>query len=196
MKTFQFILWVVAIMAITTLSGCDFSKKKPETQPNIDSLVDAKVEERLSQQEKEKKEAEQNSTKKPEEETVVEERSGSDRVVVPIPHTEDDDDYDQELVGKIGPYSVSMYLEDLSSKDEGDFIGYYFYDERPNSYLHLRIASMVPINATGSMRLVLEEYTEKGLHSGTFKGQYECRGDYYSGTFTNSKGQKFEFILN
>ncbi len=196
MKAFKSIILLVAILATMTMASCDFFNQKPTPQPNIDSLVDAKVDERLSQQKAEKENAERNSIQEPETEKVTNERTGEERVVVPIPHTEDDDDYDQELLGKIGPYSVSMYLEDLSSKDVGDFIGYYVYDERPNSYLHLRIASMVPVNATGSMRLVLEEYTEKGLHSGTFKGQYECRGDYYSGTFTNSKGQKFEFILN
>lgn len=196
MKAFRTLIWVVAILATMTMTSCDLSKDKPVSQTNIDSLVDAKVNERLSQQEAEKENVEQNSTRNPEAEKVTEERTGADRVVVPIPHTEDDDDYDQQLLGQIGPYSVTMYLDDLSSKDEGDFIGYYVYDERPNSYLHLRIASMVPLNATGAMRLVLEEYTEKGFHSGTFKGQYECRGDYYSGTFTNSKGQKYEFILN
>ena len=57
------------------------------------------------------------------------------------------------------------------------------------------MVSMVAVNAKGTMDLVLHEYTARGKHSGTFDGSYECRGDYYAGTFTNSKGKKFKFVL-
>ena len=43
--------------------------------------------------------------------------------------------------------------------------------------------------------IVLKEFSANGNHTGTFDGQYECRGGGYVGTFTNSKGKKFRFEL-
>ncbi|MBO4871465.1 MAG: hypothetical protein J5565_05735 [Muribaculaceae bacterium] len=98
----------------------------------------------------------------------------------------------QELNGKIGPYAVKMFLK---LNEVGDEVGYYYYVKYPKNVFKLRLEEMVAVNASGSMHVVLNEYTSKGVHSGTFDGQYECRGDYYAGTFTNSKGKRFKFVL-
>ena len=100
----------------------------------------------------------------------------------------------QVLKGKIGPYEVTMYLHLTDTDDEGA-VGYYYYNKYPKNRFTLRLVDMVAINAKGSMNVTLHEYTQKGKHSSTFKGQYECRGDYYAGTFTNSKGKRFKFKL-
>lgn len=96
--------------------------------------------------------------------------------------------------GKIGPYDITMTIE-FSSHD-GDSIGYYYYNSRPNALFKLVQTKMEAINLHGSMHVVLDEYTPKGFHSGTFDGQLESRGDSFEGTFTNSKGKKFEFELH
>ncbi|MBO7609942.1 MAG: hypothetical protein J6S96_07055 [Muribaculaceae bacterium] len=100
----------------------------------------------------------------------------------------------QELTGKIGPYAVKMFLR-LDSFSKGNEVGYYYYVKYPKNVFKLKLVEMVAINASGSMHVVLNEYTSKGVHSGTFDGQYECRGDFYAGTFTNSKGKQFKFKL-
>lgn len=100
----------------------------------------------------------------------------------------------QVLTGKIGPYAVKMYLC-ISGAENDDVVGYYFYTAHPENHYSLKMVSMVAVNAKGTMDLVLHEYTARGKHSGTFDGSYECRGDYYAGTFTNSKGKKFKFVL-
>ncbi len=98
--------------------------------------------------------------------------------------------------GSIGPYPITMHLADPSNMSEGEFVGEYFYDERPNSVFSLMLTDLETINIHGSMRMVLKEYSPQGKHTGTFNGQYEARGQFYSGNFTNSKGQHFYFELN
>lgn len=96
--------------------------------------------------------------------------------------------------GKIGPYAVTFY-RNPADIGVGDEVGYYYYNDRPNSIFKLILVENVAINAKGSMHVVLKEYTAKGNHTGTFDGQYESRGGGYVGTFTNSKGQKYHFEL-
>lgn len=98
--------------------------------------------------------------------------------------------------GSIGPYPITMHLADPSNMSEGEFVGEYFYNERPNSVFSLMLTDLETINIHGSMRMVLKEYSPQGKHTGTFNGQYEARGQFYSGNFTNSKGQHFYFELN
>ena len=107
--------------------------------------------------------------------------------------TDSQADY-QVLKGKIGPYKVKMYLRINGAQDD-DEVGYYYYTAYPQNHFKLKMISMVAVNAKGTMEMVLHEYTSDGKHSGTFDGNYECRGDYYAGTFTNSKGKKFKFVL-
>lgn len=96
--------------------------------------------------------------------------------------------------GKIGPYAVTFY-RNPADIGAGDEVGYYYYNDRPNSVFKLILVTNVAINAKGSMHVVLKEYSPQGKHTGTFDGQYECRGGGYVGTFTNSKGKKFHFEL-
>lgn len=100
----------------------------------------------------------------------------------------------QILTGKIGPYEVKMHLR-ISGAQDDDEVGYYYYTAYPDNRFKLKMISMVAVNAQGTMQLVLHEYTTQGKHTGTFDGNYECRGDHYAGTFTNSKGKKFKFVL-
>ncbi len=98
--------------------------------------------------------------------------------------------------GSIGPYPITMHLADPSNMSEGEFVGEYYYNERPNSVFSLMLTDLETINIHGSMRMVLKEYSPQGKHTGTFNGQYEARGQFYSGNFTNSKGQHSYFELN
>ena len=98
--------------------------------------------------------------------------------------------------GSIGPYPITMHLADPGNMSEGEFVGEYYYNERPNSVFSLMLTDLETINVHGSMRMVLKEYSPQGKHTGTFNGQYEARGQFYSGNFTNSKGQHFYFELN
>ena len=97
-------------------------------------------------------------------------------------------------VGKIGPYAVTFF-RNPADMGVGDEVGYYYYNDRPNSVFKLVLVKNEAINAKGSMHVILKEYSPKGKHTGTFDGQYECRGGGYVGTFTNSKGKKFKFEL-
>lgn len=96
--------------------------------------------------------------------------------------------------GHIGPYAITFFM-DASVFTAGEEVGRYYYNDRPNSVFTLKLVSNEAINAKGSMHVVLKEYTANGNHTGTFDGQYECRGGGYEGTFTNSKGKKFRFEL-
>lgn len=99
-----------------------------------------------------------------------------------------------KYTGKIGEYDITMFV-DFSTYSDGDSIGYYYYNSRPNSKLKLVQTELEAINIHGSMHVVLEEYTPKGNHSGTFDGQFECRGSSFEGKFTNSKGKEYKFEL-
>lgn len=96
--------------------------------------------------------------------------------------------------GHIGPYAITLFM-DASVFTAGEEVGHYYYNDRPNSVFTLKMVSNEAINTKGSMHIVLKEYTANGNHTGTFDGQYECRGGGFEGTFTNSKGKKFRFEL-
>ena len=90
--------------------------------------------------------------------------------------------------GHIGPYEVTMFIDTDYTK-EGDEVGYYYYNDRPNTHFKLVMREYTALNAQGTMLLVLEERSPKGKHTGTFRGNKENRGGGYEGTFTNSKGR-------
>ncbi|MBR3710995.1 MAG: hypothetical protein IKM99_08545 [Bacteroidales bacterium] len=100
----------------------------------------------------------------------------------------------QKFTGKIGPYEITMKIS--FADYDGDSIGYYYYNSRPQTLFKLVQTELEAINIHGSMHVVLDEYTPKGFHSGTFDGQLESRGDFFEGTFVNSKGKEFEFKLH
>ena len=100
----------------------------------------------------------------------------------------------QKYTGKIGPYAITMFLT-LEGGEGCAPGGYYYYDDRPKTQFTLNMMEFVAINAKGSMHVVLNEYSPKGNHTGTFDGQLETRGSGFSGTFTNSQGKKFHFEL-
>jgi len=111
--------------------------------------------------------------------------------------TETDIEGDDPLIkseGKIGPYAVTFF-RNPADIGVGDEVGYYYYNDRPNSVFKLILVKNEAINAKGSMHVILKEYSPNGKHTGTFDGQYECRGGGYVGTFKNSKGKKFKFKL-
>lgn len=96
--------------------------------------------------------------------------------------------------GHIGPYEVTMFIDTDYTK-EGDEVGYYYYNDRPNTHFKLVMREYTALNAQGTMLLVLDERSPKGKRTGTFRGNKENRGGGYEGTFTNSKGQKYKFEL-
>ena len=126
-------------------------------------------------------------------ESVIEEVAPVEHQVDPKPISSGDM---MVFSGSIGPYPITMHLADPGNMSEGEFVGEYFYNERPNSVFSLMLTDLETINIHGSMRMVLKEYSPQGKHTGTFNGQYEARGQFYSGNFTNSKGQHFYFELN
>ena len=99
-----------------------------------------------------------------------------------------------QFEGNIGPFPVTLFM-DPTVFEEGAEVGSYYYNERPNSVFTLVLVTNEAVNASGSMHIVLKEYTANGNHTGTFDGQYECRGGGYEGTFTTSKGKKYQFEL-
>ena len=126
-------------------------------------------------------------------ESVIEEVAPVEHQVDPKPVSSGDM---MVFSGSIGPYPITMHLADPGNMSEGEFVGEYFYNERPNSVFSLMLTDLETINIHGSMRMVLKEYSPQGKHTGTFNGQYEGRGQFYSGNFTNSKGLHFYFELN
>lgn len=100
----------------------------------------------------------------------------------------------QEFEGNIGPFAITFFMNPASF-DVGETIGNYYYNDRPNSVFSLVLVENEAVNASGSMHIVLKEYTANGNHTGTFDGQYETRGGGYEGTFTTSKGKKYHFEL-
>ena len=126
-------------------------------------------------------------------ESVIEEVAPVEHQVDPKPVSSGDM---MVFSGSIGPYPITMHLADPGNMSEGEFVGEYFYNERPNSVFSLMLTDLETINIHGSMRMVLKEYSPQGKHTGTFNGQYEARGQFYSGNFTNSKGQHFYFEHN
>ena len=100
----------------------------------------------------------------------------------------------QRFEGNIGPFAITLFWNP-SDFGEGDTVGNYYYNDRPNSVFTLKLVTNEAVNAKGSMHVVLKEYTAKGNHTGTFDGQYEARGGGFEGTFTTSKGKEYHFEL-
>ena len=59
----------------------------------------------------------------------------------------------------------------------------------------LKLKHFETVNLHGTMQVVLDEYSPKGNHTGTFDGHLQGRGGGYAGTFTNAKGETFTFDL-
>ena len=95
--------------------------------------------------------------------------------------------------GTIDNKEVTLFID--NSFDDGDSIGYYYYNDRPNIKLKLIQKEFVAINAHGSMHIALDEFTPQGEYSGNFDGQLECRGSGFEGTYTDSTGKKLNFEL-
>ena len=201
-KSSKTITGLLVLLAVCMLILTNCTKKQQETPQNLDSLIDAKVEERLSAREAEEKlkatDLPQDKESIMDNESIIDEENIIDEESAEADDDSDDDIYASDetfFKGKIGPYPISMHLEDLRMTEEGDVVGYYSYDERPKSIFKLKMVKMEAINTKGSMILIMKEYSPSGKHTGTFNGQFECRGNYYAGTFTNSKGEKFHFEL-
>lgn len=106
-----------------------------------------------------------------------------------------------KYVGKIGTYDVTLLFKPETTP--GHNCGYYFYNDRPKTQFTLITKfyeAKMREDATGmpvawGHRWILEEYSPKGNHTGTFDGIEENLGDGFEGTFTNAKGEKFDFKL-
>ncbi|MBQ9579231.1 MAG: ankyrin repeat domain-containing protein [Ottowia sp.] len=97
-----------------------------------------------------------------------------------------------KYVGSIGPYPVTLFLD---LRAGGEWVGRYFYDKRPQSVFRLK-AVKNEAHLGGFHEVVLREYTARDHHTGTFTGRVVTRGEGFSGTFVNSKGQSFPFNLH
>ncbi len=107
----------------------------------------------------------------------------------------------EKYVGKIGEYAITMYFN--PNAFEQDSCGYYIYNDRPKTHFRLKIKhyeAKMREDATGmpvawGHHYILEEYTPKGNHTGTFDGIAMQMGDTFDGIFTNMKGERFDFQL-
>lgn len=106
-----------------------------------------------------------------------------------------------EMKGKIGEYPVTMLLSwpgDKASQPAGT----YYYDKRPKSIFKLKYVKCGEVDSNNltwlEQKVVIQEYTAAGNMTGTFDGSiYNRAGNYtsFAGTFTNAKGETFEFDL-
>jgi len=104
------------------------------------------------------------------------------------------------LKGKIGEYPITMVFT-ANFWDE-NIQGYYYYNSRPKTHFTLKCKKHELEDSNNltyvQFRVIFEEYTPKGNHTGTFDGILFNRAGVsttYSGTFTNSKGKTFEFMI-
>lgn len=98
----------------------------------------------------------------------------------------------QKFTGKIGDFDVTM-VANLRYPDEGDSIGYYYYNNRPNTKFKLVLEESANTDIA-LYRYIIKEYTPKGTHSGTFTGTFCTKwNENYYGKFTNSQGKEYEF---
>ena len=107
----------------------------------------------------------------------------------------------EKYTGKIGPYEVTLFFNPQVTV--GNNSGYYYYNDRPQNHFTLILKfyeAKMREDATGmpvawGHHWILEEYSPKGNLTGTFDGIEMQMGDTFEGTFTNQKGEKFEFEL-
>ena len=95
------------------------------------------------------------------------------------------------LTGNIGPYDATMYINE-------NYEGYYYYNDCPKSHFTLKCVTRKAKRGSAQESVVIKEYTAKGNNSGTFKGTMEFTSSlwqFYTGTFTNSKGKKYSFCF-
>jgi len=123
------------------------------------------------------------------EETAVED---ADEATAPA---DGDEASGTKFLGKIGPFDVTLTMGNLAEADEGDEVGSYYYNDRPATKFVLKLKHFETVNLSGTMQVVLDEYSPKGNHTGTFDGHLQGRGGGYAGTFTNAKGETFTFDL-
>lgn len=90
------------------------------------------------------------------------------------------------LTGTIAGSNVVMYLDN----ENGNLSGYYYYTKMGRN-TNLHVSGTLSDDGT----FQLEEYNQKNGHnSGSFYGNMS--DGYASGTFTNSRGNEYDFYLN
>lgn len=167
---------------ILFLFSCSGQKTNDANEQMADSASVESVDESSAEdvQDDESEAQEETATEDSEDEVYIED----DDEAVP-------DNIVSKLVGSIGDYEVTMFYN-FNTKE-----GSYYYNDRPNSKFKLvtkRYANAIQhFNGIYEKHIVLEEYTAKGNHTGTFDG-IEYLNEY-QGTFTNSKGEEFDFNL-
>ncbi len=96
-------------------------------------------------------------------------------------------------VGKIGSFDVTMFVN-AQGCNLGDSVGYYFYNDRPNTKMKL-VLRKIESPDTVSNEVVLEEFTPKGTNSGKFECTLFTNGGGCSGTFYNMKNDAYAVVL-
>ena len=107
----------------------------------------------------------------------------------------------EKFTGKIGPYAITLNFNPQVTV--GNNSGYYYYNDRPQNHFTLILKfyeAKMREDATGmpvawGHHWILEEYSPKGNHTGTFDGIEVTLGDGFEGTFTNQKGEQLLFEL-
>ncbi|MBQ3657845.1 MAG: hypothetical protein II956_13570 [Bacteroidales bacterium] len=109
----------------------------------------------------------------------------------------------EKYSGKIGEFNVIAFIDMRAAEDaqQGDSVGYYFYNDRPKTKFTLKLKSYEEVITENfesfrtSYHIILNEYTPKGFNSGTFDGWTGALSSGYNGTFTNSQGKEYNFML-
>ena len=107
----------------------------------------------------------------------------------------------EKFTGKIGSYAITLFFNPQVTV--GNNSGYYYYNDRPQNHFTLILKfyeAKMREDATGmpvawGHHWILEEYSPKGNHTGTFDGIEIQMGDGFDGTFTNQKGEQLQFEL-
>lgn len=117
-----------------------------------------------------------------------------------VDQTEQPEQEQMVLKGTIGKYPITMVF--TSNYWDDGLQGYYYYNSRPKTHFTLKCKKHELEDSNNltyvQYGVILEEYTPKGNHTGTFEGVLFNRAGVsttYSGTFTNSKGKTFEFMV-
>jgi len=116
------------------------------------------------------------------------------------PQAEQSEQVQMVLKGKIGKYPITMVF--TSNCWDDNVQGYYYYNSRPKTHFTLKCMKHELVDSNNlsyvEYQVNFEEYTPKGNHTGTFEGVLFNRAGVsttYSGTFTNSKGKTFDFMV-
>ena len=159
------------------------AKPKTEVSAKVDSRADVSIE---KEQQRAINDIVSDTNKQDRDEAI--EALETDTVVLETTDAEDGDErvvfpITRKMKGRIGPYEVAgMFI----FNEDDSFTGTYGYNGNTTM---LTIKGVVH----DDLSIEIEEFTRSGKKCGFYKGRESSYGNSMSGTFTNSKGEIFNF---